>query len=345
MNTNLSSEHENNKKKKPMVEVYENPDSNFLTVLNSILEDSSNPNYTNAYTRYLRTKIMSSKDTETHELYQKKLETFQKRGSITQEDIALITGHNKSTVSRWLNRHDTKIPSAETIARLAGALNVSCDYLLGVSGTAHIDEEKEYKVFEKYGIDPKAFLNLKAFYKETKGSTFQRSKVKQTTIDYDKTIAGLNLLLKEVNEHGRMDILSRIGYFLTQHRFDNYYYFDNDDVENLYDSLFKNISAEDFTEEHVKYYLDGFLSNSPQFTIDDRVLVSLDTIRDRLKEYKELIDPEFFKASNAPLFFPSKETYEFVETFNDDEIIYTDEQFNDEELIDMAFIGRNIDIE
>ena len=335
-----SNEVTKEKKKKNVRMAYENENRNFLTVLEDILSATPKQKYLDAYKHYLTIKIVQHQNSELKEEYQKKLDTVKKRGTITQEDIALITGNNKATVGRWLNRADVRVPNADTIVKIAKAFDITSDFLLGINGTSNKEIEAEYKVFEKYGIDADAFLNLNALYSELRNDTAAGIKSPQDRIHYDKTLAGLNLLLKEVNTHGRMDILSRIGYFLTQHRFDNYYYFDNDDVENLYDSLFKNISAEDFTEEHVKYYLDGFLSNAPQFTIDDKVLVSLDTIRDRLKEYKEQIDPDFFKPSDAPLFFPSKETHEFEESFNDDELIE-----DDNELIDIAFTGRDIDIE
>lgn len=326
------------KSKKTVAMAYEREDRNFLTVLESIFKDCTP--YVGSYRTYLSTKIVQCKDEKTKKEYEERRNALDNNPKITHEDISLITGHNKTAVGRWLNRADVRVPNADTIARLSRALGVTCDFLLGIDGTPKKKTEPNYKAFEYYGMDPDAFYNLNKFYTETHSNKLDSVKAEQAMLDYDKAIEGLNLLLKEVNQHGRMDILSRIGYFLTQHRFDNYYYFESDGIDNLYDSLFSNIDATAFNEEHVRSSLDAFLTNSPRFTIDDKVLVSLDTIRDRLKEYKEQIDPDFFKPSDAPLFFPSKETHEFEESFNDDELIE-----DDNELIDIAFTGRDIDIE
>lgn len=48
---------------------------------------------------------------------------------VRQTDIAKMTGINKGRISRWMSGENT--PSGDNLTKLAGALNVSVDYLLG----------------------------------------------------------------------------------------------------------------------------------------------------------------------------------------------------------------------
>ena len=112
---------------------------------------------------------------------------------------------------------------------------------------------------------------------------------------------GLNYLLSQVGtgENGktvRMEILTDIGYFLSQTRFDKYYYFDSDDLDNLYSGLFDSLnSKENFSPEYVRSDLEEFFASLPRFTGVETTLVLLDNIRDSLKKYKTEITPDFFK--------------------------------------------------
>ena len=219
------------------------------------------------------------------------------KSAITNAEIAKVFDVEVSTVNRW--RKGT-LPPLTVPVKLAEIFGVTTDFLLGVDGTADRETEAVYNSFEKYGVTPESFRNLDYHSIESNGGN-------QAKLDYDMAIAGLNFLLSQKDEHGRMSILSDIGYYLSQKRFDRYYYFDSDDVENLYDGLFRSLTAErEFSRDYVKESLDDFFANSPQFSISDKSLVALDSIRDSLKAYKMQIDPDFYAPHTGPKFFQPK---------------------------------------
>ena len=107
-------------------------------------------------------------------------------------------------------------------------------------------------------------------------------------------------------EQENIEILELIGYFLLAGRFDGYYYFDNDDVEMLFDGLFKSIRQGEFTEDYVRENLKDFFENCPQFSIADRAIEALENIKIALREYKEKLMPHYFEPNpNATKFFSS----------------------------------------
>lgn len=53
------------------------------------------------------------------------------KNHLTQEELAEKLNIDKMQISRWERGH--KVPRGETLAELASSLNVSVDYLLGVS--------------------------------------------------------------------------------------------------------------------------------------------------------------------------------------------------------------------
>ena len=228
--------------------------------------------------------------------YSKYFNKLEKSG-IADIDIAMVFGVEASTVNRWKTG---TLPPLVVPVKLAEIFGVTTDYLLGVDGTADKGTEAVYDTFEEYGVTPDSFRNMNHHAIEANSSP-------QTQMDYDMAIAGLNFLLSQKDEHGRMSILSDIGYYLSQKRFDRYYYFDSDDVENLYDGLFRSLTAErEFSRDYVKESLDDFFANSPQFSISDKSLVALDSIRDSLKAYKMQIDPDFYAPHTGPKFFQPK---------------------------------------
>ena len=272
---------------------YDNQQNNFSTRLLKIL---GSKDYLNAFKWYVENELHNAETKEDKDRYGSKLAELNRREQLTYDDIAFMAGKDKSAVTRWLNSKEPAIPDVTVATRIAKALGITTDYLLGVAGTPNIKIEETYKVFEKYGIDPQAFQNLNNFYNES----YSAGVDEQHIIDFKKTVMGLNLLLSQHTGSTRMDILNRVGYFLTQSRFDAYYYFDSDDVDDLFDGLFKSIDSQNgFNQDFVKNRVTDFLSNAPRFSISDSVLVSLDTIRDKLKEYKMHLDPDFFN-ENIP---------------------------------------------
>ena len=231
---------------------------------------------------------------EDEEYYQYKsiVENLEKEGaSITDADIAALFNVAGSTINRWKKG---TLPPLETAVEMAEIFGVTTDYLLGVSSTPDKDTEKDYDVFKKFGISLEAFKNLTLYKEESE----QPEKVHN--FDYRKAKEGLNYLLSQIGTDKnvktvRMDILTDIGYFLSQRRFDKYYYFESDDVDNLYGSLFESLDSErNFSPEYVKNELEVFFATLPRFTGTETTLVLLDNIRDNLKKYKTEITPDFF---------------------------------------------------
>ena len=272
----------------------------FSTALSEIMYFDQRKDGDRRYCERLQTyfKNLVAKATTQEEIleYSKffnKLET----GGIADIDIAKVFGVDASTVNRWKNG---TLPPLPVPVKLAEIFGVTTDFLLGVDATTDRETEAVYNTFEEYGVSPESFHNLNCHAIEANSGY-------QAKLDYDMAIAGLNFLLSQQDEHGRMSILSDIGYYLSQKRFDSYYYFDSDDVENLYDGLFRSLTAErEFSREYVKESLDEFFANSPQFSISDKSLVALDGIRDSLKAYKMQIDPDFYAPHTGPKFFQPK---------------------------------------
>lgn len=279
-------------------EQYDNQKENFSVRLKEII-GSKDKKYLNSFLDYLIKSSRKCKNDDQRRMYLKAKETIEIRGYLVDTDIAIVTGRNKSNISRWLNTQPPVIPNAQVITRLAQAFNVTTDYLLGMSASPDIEIEKEAKVFKDYKLSSKAFLAIKEFHDWAFTEPINENRV----IDYEKAITGLNYLLEERNGNDFMDILVRIGYFLSRSRFDDYYYFDNDDVDNLRDSL--TSEREELSPDYVNECINAFLNVSQRFSVDAFVLCSLDEIRDKLKAYKEKISPNFFASpENAPYFLP-----------------------------------------
>jgi len=293
------------------IERYSDTENNFRTRFQEIVFHPEP--YLQSLQRYFYKKEKEAIDPESKKHYHALAEEVIGAETIADDMLAAITDRHKSNVGRWRNEKTPTIPSAEVVTKLAEAFGITTDYLLGVSNAPYIELAKEGDVFRKYGIDAEGFMALDALYKSSHNEKQTGVKGEVAHIDYEMTVRGLNYLLSEKSDkHGSMSILCNIGYFLAQTRFDGYYYFDSDDVDNLFSGLFEAILPEGgFTPELVKQDLEFFFKNCPKFTIDDKVMSALDTIRDRLKEYKEQLDPDFFTPSDAPAFFePKKRTEE-----------------------------------
>ncbi len=68
-----------------------------------------------------------------HILFGKRLRRLRDEKQLNQEDIAKITGVERSTVTKW--ETTASMPNAETLDQLASYFNVSVDYLLGRTDT------------------------------------------------------------------------------------------------------------------------------------------------------------------------------------------------------------------
>lgn len=224
-------------------------------------------------------------------------------GEVTQTALALISGRNKSNVSRWINYQSPTLPSLEVIVRLAKGLGVTTDFLLGLDSLPKKETSSKVDALQEYGLSPNSIYNLTRIKEKIeKEKEKNRKDYVKKLHNYWIAIDGMNYLLEQEN----IEILELIGYFLLAGRFDGYYYFDNDDVEMLFDGLFKSIRQGEFTEDYVRENLKDFFENCPQFSIAGRAIEALEDIKIALREYKEKLMPHYFEPNpNATKFFSS----------------------------------------
>ena len=226
---------------------------------------------------------------------------MKKDGVVTQTALALISGRNKSNVSRWINYQSPTLPSLEVIVRLAKGLGVTTDYLLGLDSLPKKETSSKVDALQEYGLSPNSIYNLTRIKEKIEKEKNRKDYVTKLH-NYWIAIDGMNYLLEQEN----IEILELIGYFLLAGRFDGYYYFDNDDVEMLFDGLFKSIRQGEFTEDYVRENLKDFFENCPQFSIAGRAIEALENIKIALREYKEKLMPHYFEPNpNATKFFSS----------------------------------------
>ncbi len=97
------------------------------------------------------------------------LESMQAR-ALNQSELSRQTGVDRSTLSQLLAQDNLRIPRADTIAALAIALQVSVDWLLGLSQDSRHGAEILRQSFEVAPHEPSpADDNLKRWYEEAEG--------------------------------------------------------------------------------------------------------------------------------------------------------------------------------
>lgn len=228
---------------------------------------------------------------------------MKKDGVVTQTALALISGRNKSNVSRWINYQSPTLPSLEVVVRLSKGLGVTTDFLLGFDALTKRETSSKVDALQEYGLSPNSIYNLTRIKEEIdKEKEKNREDYEKKLHNYWIAIDGMNYLLEQEN----IKILELIGYFLLAGRFDGYYYFDSEDVDNLFDVLFDDIRQGEFTEDNVRENLKDFFENCPQFSISGKAIEALEDIKIALREYKEKLMPHYFEPNpNATKFFYS----------------------------------------
>ncbi len=97
------------------------------------------------------------------------LEAMQDRG-LNQSELSRATGIDRSTLSQLLAQGNLRIPRADTVAALAGELQVSADWLLGLSQDSRHGAEILRQSFEVAPHEPSpADSNLRRWYTEAAG--------------------------------------------------------------------------------------------------------------------------------------------------------------------------------
>jgi len=103
-------------------------------------------------------------------IFRKRLhESMQARG-INQSALSRETGVDRSTLSQLLSEENLRMPRADTVAALARSLQVSTDWLLGLSQDSRYGAEILRQSFEVAPHEPSpADDNLKRWYEEAEG--------------------------------------------------------------------------------------------------------------------------------------------------------------------------------
>ncbi len=97
------------------------------------------------------------------------LEAMQDRG-LNQSEVSRATGIDRSTLSQLLAQDNLRIPRADTVAVLAAELQVSADWLLGLSQDSRHGAEILRQSFEVAPHEPSpADSNLRRWYAEAAG--------------------------------------------------------------------------------------------------------------------------------------------------------------------------------
>ena len=97
------------------------------------------------------------------------LESMQERG-VNQSALSRETGVDRSTLSQLLADENLRMPRADTIAALARSLQVSTDWLLGLSQDSRFGAEILRQSFEVAPHEPSpADDNLRRWYEEAEG--------------------------------------------------------------------------------------------------------------------------------------------------------------------------------
>ena len=92
-----------------------------------------------------------------------RLREIRKKNKLTQTQLAEKVGTQKGTISNYENGHST--PPNEMLKRISKVLNISSDYLLGIS-----EEKNSYVKEDEAFYDAISDPDLKRWYKELPNS-------------------------------------------------------------------------------------------------------------------------------------------------------------------------------
>ena len=74
------------------------------------------------------------------EIFSERLKRSMKAKQLTQRQLGMLIGKHQIEISRYITNANT--PSIETLCKLCKALNVSADYLIGLSDDPRNDIER-----------------------------------------------------------------------------------------------------------------------------------------------------------------------------------------------------------
>lgn len=100
-------------------------------------------------------KVITEEKEGNIDVFKEKLKTSRINAGFSQDDLAAAIGVNRATISFY--EHGDRKPDIEIFIKIANALNVSCDYLLGYSNSP---VRKHHKTKEITGLSDTAIAEL-----------------------------------------------------------------------------------------------------------------------------------------------------------------------------------------
>ena len=103
-------------------------------------------------------------------IFRKRLHESMQERDVNQSELSRETGVDRSTLSQLLAEENLRMPRADTVASLARSLQVSSDWLLGLSQDSRFGAEILRQSFEVAPHEPSpADDNLKRWYEDAAG--------------------------------------------------------------------------------------------------------------------------------------------------------------------------------
>jgi transcriptional regulator with XRE-family HTH domain len=103
-------------------------------------------------------------------IFRKRLSESMRERGVNQSELSRETGVDRSTLSQLLADENLRMPRADTVASLARSLQVSSDWLLGLSQDSRFGAEILRQSFEVAPHEPSpADDNLRRWYEEAEG--------------------------------------------------------------------------------------------------------------------------------------------------------------------------------
>ena len=266
--------------------------SRFAQILN--YEIIGTETYVEKYLEYAKEKSVTDK--ENAEQFTRRIEIVSKKGILAQEDVGLITNCDKATVGRWIA--ETAVPKADDIIAISKVLDISADYLLGIKETKNEVLNSEIQVFEKYGINAKAVVNLNAIRKAAYEKAAKDGAVQ--IVIYERFIRALNCLLSQEGDELNSNmppVLMDIGLYLYTDPFEKYYY-DSDDFDMFIEDIESKSEMDVATAKDI---LTEFKKLCPVVSKEEQRMQQLDNIRADLMQLHKQVNIQHLEEENKKM--------------------------------------------
>lgn len=234
-------------------------------------------------------------------------EEFQKRiktnnGKYTEFQFSKDMGINKDTMHCYLT--GTRIPNAESLLKISNALDVSVDYLLGISKTKHLepteDEKAILKVSELTGLNVETLEWFKVAYEDS--NNYLNNHSLKFEIDKYTGLADYRQIINKAQEDNTNDANSFVKAiyhvdYLSMIAILNYYASVGDNF--LFNSLYSYLQVGNGLKinSDTVYKLMGFAKNednnkievTESYDIDPQMIkeYSLQSVKDSLADFIE----------------------------------------------------------